>query len=136
MNAENEGNELRFMNDFHNIADSNNVSMRRCYIDTLPRILIVCERDIEEGEEILTSYGEEYCKVWIKNAEEAAAVSKATEAHTVAPAAVVIAVPVPGAGAVHAVKEKVPDSIYSHCEVAPEMASVPQSEVVLENLIV
>lgn len=65
VDSEREGNELRFMNDYHGIAEINNVNMQRCYIGELPRVLIVCEKVIEVGDEILTSYGQAYIDSWI-----------------------------------------------------------------------
>ncbi len=61
VDAEFKGNEMRFINDFHGIKDSPNVTMRICHVDSIPRILIVCLRTIEIGEELLLSYGDLYC---------------------------------------------------------------------------
>jgi hypothetical protein len=120
----NAGNELRFMNDYNNIAESNNVNMHRCCIDTLPRILIVCQRDIEIGEEILTSYGPDYIKFWIEkkgfeawSAKKAAAAALVTvpTSSTCEPLGL-MPVPLVGAGAASVLYRvnPVPDTIYSH----------------------
>lgn len=67
VDSEKSGNELRFMNDHRNIADSPNVNMRRCFIDTQPRVLVVCLRTIEIGDEILTHYGDGFYDLYITN---------------------------------------------------------------------
>ena len=59
------GNELRFINDYHNIASGPNVIMKDVHLDTYPCIVIVCVRDIEIGEEILVSYGPNYCSKYL-----------------------------------------------------------------------
>ena len=56
------GNELRFINDYKNIADEPNTTIRISYIDKKPRVLFVVTKDIKEGEQILTKYGDSYWK--------------------------------------------------------------------------
>ena len=59
------GNEMRFINDYRNIADEENayfvIDRERGEYQTR----IVASRYIEPGEEILTDYGEEYWRVII-----------------------------------------------------------------------
>ena len=54
------GNELRYINDYQNIADEPNTTIRVTYIDKKPRVLFVVTKDIKEDEQILTYYGKEY----------------------------------------------------------------------------
>jgi hypothetical protein len=136
VNSEKEGNELRFINDFHGIADCNNVSMRRCFIDSLPRVLIVCERAIEEGEEILTSYGEGYCKAWLgKSLAVSSVLGKSKPESLMADVAqsssAALPVPINGAGAAAVGKTHVaPDTVYSHCDVGGDVAVVVEAAVI------
>jgi hypothetical protein len=65
LNAEFVGNELRFINSHIGIAFYPNVCMKTVYIDTFPRIIIICTADtIALDEELLLDYGENYnrCK--------------------------------------------------------------------------
>ena len=59
------GNELRFINSYLGIAFSPNVTMRTGYVNTYPHILVVCLRDIEEGEEFLLDYGKAYTEAYL-----------------------------------------------------------------------
>lgn len=61
------GNEMRFINDYRNIADKPNVRLERTYIDKKPKVLVIVIEDINEGEEILLDYGESYCNYYIKS---------------------------------------------------------------------
>jgi len=54
------GNEARMINHYKNIADAPNVIMKICYVERLPRVMVVCKRDISIGEELLLNYGDEY----------------------------------------------------------------------------
>ena len=54
------GNEARFINCYYNIADEPNLYFRTAYIDSYPRLLLVCIKDIEVNEELLLDYGESY----------------------------------------------------------------------------
>ena len=65
VNAEKQGNEMRFINSYLNVAFKANVSMRTAYVDTYPHIIIVCTEDIEVGDEILLDYGEAYNKAYL-----------------------------------------------------------------------
>ena len=62
IDANNIGNELRFINDYRNIAPTMNVVFKTTYIDKKPRVLFVVTRNIQEGEQLLTDYGEGYWK--------------------------------------------------------------------------
>lgn len=65
IDAANCGNELRFINSYIGIAFSPNVTMRTAYVNTYPHIVIVCLRDIEEGEEFLLDYGKAYTDAYL-----------------------------------------------------------------------
>lgn len=65
VDAENCGNEIRFINSYLNIAFAPNVTMRTTYINTYPHLVVVCTRDIEIDEEILLDYGEAYNKEFL-----------------------------------------------------------------------
>jgi hypothetical protein len=54
------GSEMRFINDYRNISDECNVIMRTVYIGTYPKLVIVCTKDIEVGDEFLLDYGSWY----------------------------------------------------------------------------
>lgn len=61
-----EGNECRFINHYQGIANEPNVVMKTCYVDELPRVMIVCTKDIIDiGQEILLQYSDEYVKAYI-----------------------------------------------------------------------
>ena len=62
LDAEMEGNELRFINSYRNIEPIPNVVMRSVVVNKLPCIIILCSKHsgIEPGEEILLDYGDEY----------------------------------------------------------------------------
>lgn len=53
-NGETKGNESRAINHYENIAEKANVIMKRAYIEGLPRVMIVCKRDIAVGEEFVS----------------------------------------------------------------------------------
>lgn len=65
VDAEKQGNEMRFINSYLNIGFKANVSMRTAYVETYPHIVIVCTEDIEVGEEILLDYGDAYNKAYL-----------------------------------------------------------------------
>jgi hypothetical protein len=65
VDANNYGNEMRAINHFQSIADTPNVIMQLCYVEQLPRIMIICKRDIPVGDEFLLSYGDEYVKAFL-----------------------------------------------------------------------
>jgi hypothetical protein len=54
------GNEIRTINHFANIADAPNVIMKICYVEELPRVMIVCTQAIPVGTEFLLNYGSGY----------------------------------------------------------------------------
>lgn len=60
INAEDCGNEMRFINSYLNISHGPNVVMRTTFVNRLPHIFIVCCKPIKAGEEILLDYGNEY----------------------------------------------------------------------------
>jgi hypothetical protein len=39
--------------------------MKRCHVEELPRIMLVCKRNIEVGEEFLLDYGSGYVKEFL-----------------------------------------------------------------------
>ena len=43
--------------------------MKRCYVDELPRVMIVCVRDIGVGDEFLLEYSERYVDIYIDKEE-------------------------------------------------------------------
>lgn len=65
---------MRFINSYLNIDFSPNVTMRTCYMNTYPRILIVATKSIEIDDEFLLDYGEAYTKAYLlpkaKNPQE------------------------------------------------------------------
>ena len=54
------GNELRFINDYRNISSTENVVLRTTYIDKKLRVVFVVTKNIEEGGQLLTDYGNGY----------------------------------------------------------------------------
>jgi hypothetical protein len=60
IDGEKYSNELKYVNSYLNIAKKPNVISAHVIIDGLPKVLYVCMRDIEPGEEFLIDYGEEY----------------------------------------------------------------------------
>jgi len=60
IDAQDYGNELRFANSYLNISKEPNVISSNTMLDGVHRILYVCMRDIEPGEELLIDYGEDY----------------------------------------------------------------------------
>ena len=60
VDATREGNECRFINHFTNIAEEPNVVMKITYVEELPRVMVVCKKGIEIGEEMLFKYSDEF----------------------------------------------------------------------------
>jgi hypothetical protein len=60
INAEDCGNEMRYINSYLNISDGPNCVMRTTFINRTPHILIICIRSIAIGTEILLDYGADY----------------------------------------------------------------------------
>lgn len=56
------GNELRFINDYRNISEKPNTRLEIVYLDKKPKVLVIVIEDINEGDEILLSYGDNYWK--------------------------------------------------------------------------
>ena len=65
IDAKDFGNELRFINSYLNIRDSPNLSAQYSFIGGYPRVLYICIKDIEIGEELLVDYGDSYNKTHI-----------------------------------------------------------------------
>lgn len=61
------GNECRAINHYENIAALPNVVMKTCYVDQLPRVMIVCKRDVKVGEEFLLDYGDAYVHAFLRD---------------------------------------------------------------------
>lgn len=59
------GNEMRFINSYLGVSFQANVIMKTVYVDTYPRIVIVCKEDISVGDEFLLDYGEAYHNAYI-----------------------------------------------------------------------
>lgn len=69
LNAQTKGNEGRFINSHEGICATPNVSMRTAYIEKMPRIMLICTREIVVGDEILLDYGEEYNDHYLRGGE-------------------------------------------------------------------
>jgi hypothetical protein len=65
IDGEKNSNELKYVNSYINISDSPNLIATVSYIDKYPRVLYICSRDIEIGEELLIDYGDEYNDIHI-----------------------------------------------------------------------
>lgn len=67
IDAQSYGNECRAINHYANISeDGPNVVMKTCYVEELPRVMIVCQRVINPGEEILLDYGDAYVSEFLQ----------------------------------------------------------------------
>uniref|UniRef100_A0A7S1C1U7 SET domain-containing protein n=1 Tax=Corethron hystrix TaxID=216773 RepID=A0A7S1C1U7_9STRA len=64
VDATREGNESRFINHFAGIAEAPNVIMQIAYVEEIPRVMIVCRKDIESGEEFLFKYSDEFSELY------------------------------------------------------------------------
>jgi hypothetical protein len=67
------GNESRYINSFLGSASGPNVAMRHGHLDRVPRVIIVCLRRVEAGEEFLLDYGHPYTNHFILGGAPAAA---------------------------------------------------------------
>ena len=67
VDAQDSGNEFRFINSYLGIASTPNVVMRTGYLNSYPHVIIVCGRDIQPGDEILLDYGSDYNNKYILN---------------------------------------------------------------------
>lgn len=67
VDAGREGNECRFINHYQGITVEPNVIMKIAYVEELPRVMIVCTKAIDEGEELLLKYSDEYVEAYIDN---------------------------------------------------------------------
>ena len=68
VDAQHEGTEARFINHYAGISTEENkpnVVMKVTYLEELPRVMIVCMRDIQAGEEFLLQYSDEYVQEYI-----------------------------------------------------------------------
>ena len=54
------GNELRYINDYRNIAEKPNTKLEIVYLDKKPKVLVVVTEDVNNGQEFLLNYGEDY----------------------------------------------------------------------------
>lgn len=59
------GNEARFINCYFNLAPEANLVFRTAYVDTYPRLLLVCTRPVECGTELLLDYGDAYIAAYL-----------------------------------------------------------------------
>eukprot|EP01041_Mallomonas_annulata_P005357 gene5357-10708_t len=65
VNAEECGNEMRFINSYLNIDFEPNLTMRTVYTDTYPHLVLVCTKNIEVDDEFLLDYGEAYNQAYL-----------------------------------------------------------------------
>lgn len=65
VDAQREGNECRFINHYQGIAPEANVVMKVAYVEELPRVMIVCTKDIKRNEELLLQYSDDYVDAYI-----------------------------------------------------------------------
>ena len=65
LNAEYCGNETRYINSYLNIGFYPNAVMKTCYINSFPKLLIICTATIEIGDEILLDYGTSYNEAYL-----------------------------------------------------------------------
>jgi hypothetical protein len=70
VDAQFRGNECRAINHFENIAKAPNVVMKIGYVELLPRVLIICKRDIAKGEEFLLNYGDDYADAYLRGSNK------------------------------------------------------------------
>lgn len=70
LDAQKYGNECRAINHYENIGPCANVIMRICYVEELPRIMIVCKGDVGVGEEFLLDYGDAYVNAFLRGEKE------------------------------------------------------------------
>jgi hypothetical protein len=66
VDAQYRGNECRAINHFENLDEAPNVIMKICYVEELPRVIILCKRDIAIGQEFLLNYGDDYADAFIR----------------------------------------------------------------------
>jgi hypothetical protein len=64
VDATREGNESRFINHFAGIAKEPNLIMKITYVEEMPRVMIVCKKDVEVGEELLFKYSDEFTEMY------------------------------------------------------------------------
>lgn len=67
VDARREGNECRFINHYQGIAQEPNVVMKIAYVEELPRVIIVCMKNIQVGQELLLQYSADYVEEYIVN---------------------------------------------------------------------
>ena len=79
INAEHEGNEVRFINDYRGIGESANVTFRGAFLNCKPHLLVIAMRDVEPDEELLVDYGSGYWSAVRSNQLRAARLEKAPE---------------------------------------------------------
>lgn len=64
IDAENIGNELRYINHYKNIQDKPNCKFVDSIIDGKKHILVVVTEDIPSYKEVLIDYGKDYCNYY------------------------------------------------------------------------
>jgi len=71
VDATEHGNELRFINDYHDVADDSNCLLRRSFDHNgAPITIVKTRRRVKRGEEALLSYGEEFEETCLKRHRE------------------------------------------------------------------
>jgi len=60
VDAKNEGNELRFINDFKGTGKQENITFKRVWVGGMMRVCGQLTADVKAGDELLTDYGEGY----------------------------------------------------------------------------
>ena len=65
VDASRQGNECRFINHYQGIAEEPNAVMKIAHVEELPRVMIVCTKDIAIGEELLLRYSDDYVEAYI-----------------------------------------------------------------------
>ena len=56
INADEYGNELRFLNYSTDSETDSNVTMRVAYVATYPHLVVVCTKDVEIGDELVLDH--------------------------------------------------------------------------------
>jgi hypothetical protein len=67
VDAENTGNEMRFINDYRNIKPEPNCQLSHTSVDGKPIVLVCVVKQINENDELLLNYGEGYWKSFAEN---------------------------------------------------------------------
>ena len=59
------GNEARFVNCYFNLASEASLVFRTAFVDSYPRLLMVCTRSVAKEEELLLDYGDAYITAYL-----------------------------------------------------------------------